>query len=154
MAITETIVWTDKPSQLVNLKAFAMGSFFSALALIMPFVSIKIVWPTAALLLAWRYLIVRVTRYELSNERLRVISGVLTRTINEIELYRVVDTGCEQTIFERLMGLGTVMVVSSDRTTPIFSLDSIPQARAVREQVRDLVERRRDVKRVRIAQLE
>jgi uncharacterized membrane protein HdeD (DUF308 family) len=71
--------------------------------------------PISAGVILWRYLVVRNEEYELTNERLKMHSGVLNITTTEIELYRVTDTEFEQPFWLRLVGLAHVVVISSDK---------------------------------------
>lgn len=137
-ARTETPVWSGRPSQVANLGVFiGCGLFFW---LVIPiFVAI------------WRYLLVRTMRYEVTSQRFRVTAGVLSRRIEEVELYRVKDSAFAQSLFQRLFGLGSVSLVTSDATTQVALIESIPArvAKDLREQIRGLVEDLRDAKRVR-----
>jgi uncharacterized membrane protein YdbT with pleckstrin-like domain len=99
----------------------------------------------------WRYLIVRTTRYELTSQRLRTTRGIISRHVEELELYRVKDTAFSQSVFERVFGLATVRITSSDHSTPITTIDSVPApiAQWVREAIRGCVEELRTRKQVR-----
>ena len=81
-------------------------------------------------------------------------SGVLNKTTTEIELYRVTDTQFEQPFWLRLVGLAHVVVISSDKLSPQTQIRAVPEARELREQLRALVETRRNVKGVRVSELE
>ena len=48
-----------------------------------------------------------------------------------------------------MVGIGDIVLSTSDTTTPVVVLAAIRDAEAVRERVRALVEQRRDAKRVR-----
>jgi len=54
------------------------------------------------------------TRYTLTDERLKITSGLLTKKVDEIELFRIKDTKVTQTFLNRLVGIGTISVISSD----------------------------------------
>lgn len=135
---TEAQVWTGRPSQVANLGAFVWCGLLC--------------WLVVPIFVAvWRYLFVRTVRYELTTQRFRVTSGVLSRRTDELELYRLKDTAFSQTLFQRLFGLGTIAMATSDESTPLAVIASIPACRAkeLREQIRNLVEDLRDRKRVR-----
>jgi uncharacterized membrane protein YdbT with pleckstrin-like domain len=83
-----------------------------------------------------------------------VHTGVLSKRVDEVELYRVKDTRFDQPFLQRLFGLGNVVLISNDATTPTTVIRGIPDAKAVREKLRTLVEARRDEKRVRVAEVE
>ena len=128
----ERIEWTDTPSQVENL------GWFVACLLVLPI-------PFAI----WRWLVTRNTVYTLTNQRLSTRKGVFNRVTEDLELYRVRDTRLEQNFFERLFGLGEVVLFTTDDSTPEIHLHYISGAGDVREKIRRLVEARRDEKRVR-----
>ncbi len=128
----ETTQWTGSPSQLQNL------GWFIACLLIIP-----IPWAL------WRWLNTRSTVYTLTDQRLNTRRGVFTRVTEDLELYRVRDTKVEQDFFERMFGLGEVILYTTDASTPEVRLAYIKDAVSLRETLRQLVEARRDLKRVR-----
>jgi len=79
----------------------------------------------------------RNTRYRLTNQRLVVEEGILSRTLNEIDLRTVDDSGFSQSPLERLQGIGTVWVVATDRTLPRLVMRGIPDPRGLRERIRE-----------------
>ena len=125
-------VWSGTPSQWQNLWAWV------ACVLVVP-----IPWAL------WRALVTRSTRYVLTDQRLKATRGVFSRITDDLELYRVKDTHFQQTFWQRMAGIGDIVLSTSDTTTPTVVLGSIRDAEAVRERVRGLVEQRRDAKRVR-----
>jgi uncharacterized membrane protein YdbT with pleckstrin-like domain len=128
----ERIEWSGHPSQWRNL-----GWFLSCLLVIpIPFAF-------------WKWLETRMTVYTLSDQRLKFTRGVLSKTTEDLELYRVRDTRFEQSVFERLLGLGRIRLFTTDETSPEIVLPWIADAEGVREKIRALVEARRDAKRVR-----
>lgn len=132
----ESVVWQGRPSPLDQLGTFAVCGL--------------LMWLVVPVFLAvWRYLELRCTKYTLTNERLGVQTGVLSRRLDEIELYRVKDTRLEMPFLLRLLGLAHVVLLSSDRTHPELRLRAIADAEGVRNQIRGLVEKRRDQKNVR-----
>ena len=50
--------------------------------------------------------------YIITTQRVRVISGLFSKDVQEIELFRVKDTAARQAFFQRLFGLGTITVLS------------------------------------------
>ena len=134
----ERELWVGRPSQLSNLRTFVIGAAFCWLVL-----------PLGRAV--WRYLIVRTTRYQLTSQRLRTTRGIISRHVEELELYRVKDTAFSQSVFERVFGLATVRITSSDHSTPTATIESVPApiAEWVREAIRGCVEDLRTRKQVR-----
>ena len=58
------------------------------------------------------------TRYSLSEDRLFCETGLLNLKADEVLLYRVQDLELTMTLGQRIFGVGTVCVHSSDRSVP------------------------------------
>ena len=65
------------------------------------------------------------TKYALSEDRLFINKGLLTLTTEEILLYRVRDLSVKQTLGQRLFGVGTILVQSSDKTSPTLEIENV-----------------------------
>jgi uncharacterized membrane protein YdbT with pleckstrin-like domain len=91
------------------------------------------------------------TTYEVTADRLILHKGILMKSIDEVELYRVKDVRIDFTIVNQIVNLGTITVTSSDETTrdaPLVIRD-VDHARTRREQLRDLVNAARQTRGVR-----
>ena len=62
------------------------------------------------------------TKYSLSEDRLFRETGFLNIRSDEVLLYRVQDLRVTRSLWQRLFGVGTVCVVSSDKHVPILEL--------------------------------
>ena len=88
------------------------------------------------------------TRYSVSSDRLYIKRGLITIHEDEVRLYRIRDISLRQGFFQRIFGLGTVNISSSDSTMGNFQLKNIKKSRDVKEMLSDLVETERERKRV------
>jgi hypothetical protein len=88
-------------------------------------------------------------RYELTTERLRVIRGVLNRSFDDLELTRVRDVSVEQSLAQRALGIGNVLVVTTDASTPELLLHDVDDPQGVKELIRAAVREQRQRLRVR-----
>jgi uncharacterized membrane protein YdbT with pleckstrin-like domain len=88
------------------------------------------------------------TRYTLTDERLIIESGILSKNIDEIELFRIKDTKLSQGLFQRFVGLGDIKVTSTDETADL-TMTCLPNAKEKREQLRTLSNEARTKKGVR-----
>ena len=69
--------------------------------------------------------------------------------MDEIELYRIKDSTVDNPFILRILGLGNIRLITSDKSTPVITIPAIKDAREVRETIRKRVEYLRDKKRVR-----
>lgn len=93
------------------------------------------------------------TRYGLSEDRLFLSVGLLNVKDDEVLLYRVRDITTSRTLWQRLFGVGTVTVVSSDRTQPTLVLKNIKNPAAVKEKIHRAVEEMKIRRRVRVGEI-
>ena len=93
------------------------------------------------------------TRYALSEDRLFVSEGFLTIKDDEILLYRVRDIDTRRTLWQRLFGVGTVVVSSSDKTMPNLVLKNIKDPVFVKELIHKQVEETKIKRRVRFGEI-
>ena len=82
-------------------------------------------------------------RYELTNERLKVARGFISRRRQEIDLYRVEDVEVQ-----RILDIGHVYLYSSDASTPMYTLFDVPHPESVKDMVRRGSRLERDRRRV------
>ncbi len=78
--------------------------------------------------------------FVLTDERLIVRYGLFLRVEDEVELYRVVDVTQTIGLLQRLLGVGTVQVTSTDRTGNVV-MPLIRNPAAVRNAVRTEAEK-------------
>jgi uncharacterized membrane protein YdbT with pleckstrin-like domain len=147
----ESVVWTGRSSQLVNLKGniislvlivalyIAAIKWYSYLLLGIPLIAVKMVYD-------WYY--THSAKYVLTNQRLIRKSGILNVVTFEIELYRVKDALLFEPLLLRLVSLGNIYLSSSQRSTHNFTIEAVPDAAQLRELIRKLVETRRSEKGV------
>ena len=93
------------------------------------------------------------TRYSLSEDRLFISEGFLTIRDDEILLYRVRDIDTSRTLWQRIFGVGTVNVISSDRTMPTLVLKNIKDPLMVKELIHKQVEEMKIKRRVRFGEI-
>lgn len=88
------------------------------------------------------------TVYSLSNDRLFVKSGLLSTREDEVRLYRILDISLKRTLLQRIFGLSTIELHTSDKTLGNFNLVNIKKGYDVKETLSQLVEEVRTEKRV------
>lgn len=93
------------------------------------------------------------TRYRLSEDRIFRETGLLNLREEEVLLYRVRDLELKRSLFQRIFGVGTVCVHSSDKTTPHLDLLNIKNPREVKELLHRQVEEMKLSRRMRTTEL-
>jgi uncharacterized membrane protein YdbT with pleckstrin-like domain len=63
--------------------------------------------------------------YRITTRRIVVESGVLSKTLEQIDLYRVADYTVERPFGQRLMGTGNLLLKTFDKTTPELDVREI-----------------------------
>lgn len=89
--------------------------------------------------------------FEVTDQRLIVHRGIIFKSVDEIELYRIKDVRIDFTLINQWAGIGTICVSSSDETTRKGDLvmPHVERARDRREELRRLVDTARQRRRVR-----
>jgi uncharacterized membrane protein YdbT with pleckstrin-like domain len=93
------------------------------------------------------------TRYAMSEDRLFISVGFLSIKDDEILLYRVRDLDTSRNLWQRLFGVGTVKVVSSDKSMPTLVLKNIKDPVGVKELIHSQVEEAKMKRRVRVGEI-
>ena len=88
------------------------------------------------------------TRYRLTEEKLLVITGILSTKEEEVQLYRIMDLTLKRSIWQRIFGVGTIHCCSGDKTTPEFDIKDIKRPNEIKELLSKNVEIQREKKRV------
>ena len=84
------------------------------------------------------------TRYELSDGRLILRKGFFRSTTDEILIYRVMDISLRRSLIQKLFGVGTITLTSTDRTHPILELKSISDPDRIRRFLSQQIEQHRE----------
>jgi len=130
------VVWEASEGQIVNLGVFLLcGLLFWTV--------IPLIWA------ALRYWSTAKHRYVLTDQRLRESAGIIFKSTEELELYRVKDLSVEQPPLQALVGKVRVILRTSDRSSPVVVLNAVSQPLHVADLVRHHVERCRALKGVR-----
>ena len=88
------------------------------------------------------------TVYGISEDRLFVKTGILNTHEDEVRLYRVTDISLRRGLWQRIMGMGTIQIFSSDKSMGDFQLINIKKCEEVKELISGMIEKERESKRV------
>ena len=93
------------------------------------------------------------TKYAISEDRLFQSMGILNLKYEEILLYRVRDITLSRSFGQRLFGVGSITVTSSDKSRPVLVIQNVKDAPAVKELIHQQVEDMKIRRRVRFGEI-
>jgi uncharacterized membrane protein YdbT with pleckstrin-like domain len=76
-------------------------------------------------------------RYRITNRTIDYESGVFSRRVETLQLWRVQDLDFRQSFLERLLGIATIHVFTTDRTDPELSIRGLPASREIFDRLKD-----------------
>ncbi len=88
------------------------------------------------------------TVYSFDEERIFVDTGFLNKKQDEIRMYRVLDITMTRSFIQRIFGMGTIHLQTSDKTMGDFKMINLKKVQDVKNQLSDLIETNREKKRV------
>ena len=161
----ETTIWEGSSSQVLNLPVFVVCGLLVGILLGAALLAGNRAGPLTPIILAsaailpilfalYRVVKIKSRRYIVTSERLRIREGILSKRTDEVELYRVRDYVLVEPLSLRFFGLSDLALVTDDTVNPNVLLKAIPQAQALKDQIRQNVEICRDKKRVRVTEWE
>ncbi|HEX4794558.1 MAG TPA: PH domain-containing protein [Humisphaera sp.] len=78
-------------------------------------------------------------RYRITNYRIDYERGLIGKDIDTLELWHVEDIQFHQSILERILGIGSISIMSHDDTTPKLVMHSLPNCRHLFEQLKQRI---------------
>lgn len=88
------------------------------------------------------------TVYSFDEERIFVDTGFFNKRQDEIRMYRVLDITMTRSFGQRIFGMGSIQLKTSDKTMGDFEIKNIKKVKDVKMQLSDLIEANREKKRV------
>jgi Bacterial PH domain len=76
------------------------------------------------------------TFYQITNQRVRIVRGVLGKDRDDVELIRIQDLDLNQSLGERFLNVGDILIKSSDPSLPEVTLNNVRFASEVHEVLR------------------
>jgi hypothetical protein len=77
-----------------------------------------------------------VETYTLTNERIKIVRGLVSRDVENFELIRVQDIDLKQNVGERMLGIGDIAIRGQDASRPVITLRNIAKPEEVYETLR------------------
>ena len=88
------------------------------------------------------------TRYSFDENRFYLKKGLLNVVSDEILLYRILDITLRRSIWQRMFGVGTIILSTADQTLPTMKIESVKDCERVFRALSNIVEKERNEKRV------
>lgn len=98
--------------------------------------------------LVLRYVILVNVKWLVEEETLCRIKGIFSKQTDYIEMYRITDYKENQSFLQRIMGVKTVTVYSTDRSDEVTDIPGVPADMNLIGIIRDNVEKCRKEKRI------
>ena len=92
------------------------------------------------------------TKYSLTKDRLFCEVGLLNTRYDEILLYRIRDIQLRRSLGQKFLGVGTIILQSSDKSTPVLELKNVKRAYEVKELIHRQVEEMKLARRMRVGE--
>lgn len=67
--------------------------------------------------------------YEVSANRIEWARGIFDRRVDNLDMFRVIDLNMRRTVFDVIFGIGTVSLITTDKTDPEFVFEKIRRSR-------------------------
>ena len=83
------------------------------------------------------------TRYEVNESRLIVRRGFFKTETDEVLIYRIMDINLVRTFGQKLSGVGTITLISTDKSLPKLELKNIKRPETIRQFLSKLIEQQR-----------
>ena len=93
------------------------------------------------------------TKYEVSEDRLFMTTGFLNLKYEEILLSRIRDISMSCSFGQRIFGVGSITVTSSDKSRPVLVIQNVKEPAAVKELLHEQVEDMKVRRRVRFGEI-
>ena len=73
------------------------------------------------------------TKYTIEDEKITVTKGFLNKKEDSNYMYQIVDVTLEQSLLQRIFGIGTIRCIGSDKTDPELYLKNIKNSKEVKD---------------------
>jgi membrane protein YdbS with pleckstrin-like domain len=71
----------------------------------------------------------KMTYYEVTGDRIEWSRGILDRRVDNVDMFRVVDLKLRRTVLDCIFGIGSVALITTDKTDPKFVFEKVRNSR-------------------------
>ncbi len=116
--------WNDRASWAMGMIDFFLDYRGLVLVIVLLYLAIR---------LGWRTIQLKRTLYTVTTDRIEVKTGIISRNMDNVDMFRVQDVKLRQSILERILGIGTVLVITNDPVQDLPHLGGIGRPKKVYE---------------------
>jgi membrane protein YdbS with pleckstrin-like domain len=81
------------------------------------------------LVLFYKVLKLRMTHYTISPDRIEYGEGIFDRKVDNLDMFRIVDIKLRRNFFDCVVGVGTVLLTTTDKSHPEFVFEKVKNSR-------------------------
>ncbi|MCE5341060.1 MAG: PH domain-containing protein [Planctomycetaceae bacterium] len=87
----------------------------------------------AAAVIIFLYKIIKLksVRYKITQDRIEWSRGIMQRRVDNIDMFRIVDMKMERTLPDILVGIGSITLITSDKTDPNFKFEKLRSSKRI-----------------------
>jgi uncharacterized membrane protein YdbT with pleckstrin-like domain len=88
------------------------------------------------LILFYKALKLKMIYYEVVADRIEFSRGILDRRVDNIDMFRVVDLKLRKNLIDCIFGVGTVALITTDKTDPEFVFEKVRDSRTLYDSIK------------------
>jgi membrane protein YdbS with pleckstrin-like domain len=125
------IVWHIERLSMLNLttqQAAVFGKYRFLAGLVIGLIVVMVLFYKAVQL--------KMTYYEVSAERIEYGRGIFDRRVDNLDMFRVVDLKLRRSVLDCIVGVGSVMLTTTDKSHPEFMFEKVRGARELYDAIK------------------
>ena len=141
-ALTSLIVWSIGVAVLCGvIRAYPLGQWIARIPRVQLtaeqvarvteslHLAALVIAPVVLLIMALKIASLKSIFYQVTPDRIEWSRGILSRKVDNIDLFRVIDLKLRRTLFDCIVGVGTVHLTTKDESDPTFDFVKIRDCR-------------------------
>jgi uncharacterized membrane protein YdbT with pleckstrin-like domain len=88
------------------------------------------------LILSYKALKLKMIYYEVVADRIEFSRGILDRRVDNIDMFRVIDLKLRRNLLDCIFGIGTVALITTDKTDPEFVFEKVRDCRTLYDTIK------------------
>ena len=130
-AAVTLVVWHIERLALLNLsaeQAIVFGKYRLLAGIVLGLVVL--------LVLFYKALQIKMTYYEVSADRIEFGKGIFDRKVDNLDMFRVVDIKLRRSVLDCIVGVGSVLLTTTDKSHPEFMFEKVRGARELYDAIK------------------